>query len=271
MSLTEKNMTWFIGTSGFSFSDWVGTVYPDYIKPGEMFTYYWQHYGFNAVELNYTFYQMPSYRTIVSLLRKSPPGFKYAVKLHGSITHEKNLENVQEFLRSTDIIKQEGKLIGYLAQFPYMFKYSKENVDFLKRLAETMTGAELFIEFRSSTWVERDDIVLLIQEFESQVHVVVVDLPKLPGLYPFNTFYNIDEDSTYIRLHGRNSNWFTADEKTRYDYNYSDSELREIADEISSLASSKRFVFFNNCYRGQALKNALLFRTLVGGEKIGIF
>uniref|UniRef100_A0A7V4KDI7 DUF72 domain-containing protein n=1 Tax=Fervidobacterium pennivorans TaxID=93466 RepID=A0A7V4KDI7_FERPE len=273
MDEKEKRVIWFIGTSGFSFSDWVGTVYPDYIKSSEMFNYYWQNYGFNAVELNYTFYQMPSYRTIVSLLRKSPPGFKFAVKLHSSITHDGNIENLEEFLKNTNIIKQEGKMVGYLAQFPYAFKYSGEHVEFLKKLAEEITSkdTQLFIEFRNSTWAKRDDVWILLKEFSPYFHIVVVDLPKLPGLYPFNTEYNANEDITYIRLHGRNPNWFTADEKTRYDYNYSESELEEIAGELFSLPSTKRFVFFNNCYRGQALKNAVMFRTLVGGEKIGIF
>jgi len=136
-------------------------------------------------------------------------------------------------------------MIGYLAQFPYVFKYSCEHVEFLKKIAEEITSEEieLFIEFRNSTWVKRDDVWLLLKEFSPYLHIVIVDLPKLPGLYPFNTEYNAKEDSTYIRLHGRNPKWFTADEKTRYDYNYSESELGEIASRTFFITVNKAFCF----------------------------
>jgi len=265
-----RKCEWYIGTSGFSFSDWIGTVYPNNIKNSEMFTYYWQHYGFNCVELNFTFYQMPSHKTIISLLRKSPGGFKFAIKLHGSITHDGTLSNIDNFIKNTRIIEEEEKLIGYLAQFPYTFKFNTENIDFLRKLAEKLREYDLFIEFRNSSWVKRDEIFYLKEEF-SNLYFVIVDLPKIPGLYPLYIDYSKNDKLLYLRMHGRNPNWFKTDEKLRYDYNYSDEELLDITNLILHFFAPTRLVFFNNCYRGQALKNALSFRKHVGGEVIGIF
>jgi len=270
--VNERNtLKWYIGTSGFSFSDWIGTVYPESIKSSEMFTYYCQHYGFNAVEINYTFYQMPSYKSIVSLLRRAPTGFKFALKIHGSITHEGNLENIANFLKNTHIVFDEGKLAGYLAQFPYTFKYSDENITFLKRIAECFKDSKVFIEFRHLSWSYKEDVVEFIKEYSPNVSIVIVDLPKISGLYPFNTYYNSEDEEIYVRLHGRKKSWFTADEKTRYDYYYTEDELDEISKSILLPNVKKALVFFNNCYRGQALRNARSFREQVGGEKIGIF
>ncbi|MFN3692082.1 MAG: DUF72 domain-containing protein [Fervidobacterium sp.] len=261
---------WYIGTSGFSFKDWAGTIYPEGIKQSEMFTYYWQHYGFNALEINFTFYKMPTVRSLVNLLRKSPNRFKFAIKLHGSITHEGNAENLKDFLRVTRIYEEENKLLGYLAQFPYGFRKRQENISYLMKLIDIFYKSSLtrvsplFLEFRHEGWINFIDEILK----NENVYIVIPDLPKLKGMFPN---IKIDQSIVYLRLHGRNENWFTADEKTRYDYFYSDFELREIISLTLPDNFEKAYVFFNNCYRGQALKNALKFRELVGGEKIDIF
>ncbi|ABS60575.1 DUF72 domain-containing protein [Fervidobacterium nodosum] len=248
---------WFIGTSGFSFGDWIGNVYPQDIKKSEMFTYYWQKYGFNCVELNFTFYQMPSSRTMVSLLRKAPVGFKFAVKVHGFITHDRSFENVNDFLKSCRVIEDESRLIGYLAQFPYSFKNVPDNQDYIKLLLEKFYGKEIFLEFRHESWVEWLDNLHGIKN----VHVVIPDLPMSKGIFPL--IRSLDK-VVYLRLHGRNK-------KRKYDYNYSDEELKGIIDFVFPESFEEAYVFFNNCYNGQALKNALRFREIVGGEKIGIF
>lgn len=248
---------WYVGTSGFSFDDWVGTVYPENVRRSEMFGYYWAYYGFNCVELNFTFYQMPSYRTLVKLVRKSPDSFLFAIKLHQSITHAHDLNNVGPFLDACKIVSEEGRLIGYLAQFPYSFRYSVENTGFVDALASKVEP--LFIEFRHDSWVE------FCYRNSATYHFVTVDLPKLSHLFPALTF---DTATVYYRFHGRNRNWFQADEKTRYDYNYTDSELVELIEKLVPETLNVGYVFFNNCYRGQALRNALRFRELVGERKV---
>ncbi|MFN6992313.1 MAG: DUF72 domain-containing protein, partial [Fervidobacterium sp.] len=156
---------WYIGTSGFSFEDWVGTVYPEGIKQSEMFTYYWQHYGFNAVEINFTFYQMPSIKTLVALLRKAPPKFKFSIKLHGSITHEGYAEKLETFLRVTQIYEEENRLLGYLAQFPFGFRKEQENVSYLIKLlniSAILAEGEIIKDGEIKTKGNPRDVALLI-------------------------------------------------------------------------------------------------------------
>ncbi|MBC7123441.1 MAG: DUF72 domain-containing protein, partial [Pseudothermotoga sp.] len=62
----------YVGTSGYSFSDWIGEVYPEGISRSNMLRYYASVWRFNAVELNFTYYALPTYRTIVSMLRRTP-------------------------------------------------------------------------------------------------------------------------------------------------------------------------------------------------------
>ncbi len=78
-----------IGTSGFSFDDWVGVVYPADIKKHEMLPYYEKSLGFKALEVNYTYYSMPSMKTMESFARRTSRDFSFIVKAHKSMTHEK--------------------------------------------------------------------------------------------------------------------------------------------------------------------------------------
>ncbi|SHH51963.1 DUF72 domain-containing protein [Thermosipho atlanticus] len=246
----------FVGTSGYQFDDWIGEVYPENIKSKELLNYYWMHYGFNTVELNFTYYTLPSYRSIVTILRKLPHNFYISVKLYGKITHEKNLEYLDKFLENTKILMEENRLIGYLAQFPFSFMKTKENILFVNLIAEKVP--RLFVEFRHASWISFDS-----EKFE----IVTIDQPKLPNFYPFIIKA---KKFLYVRLHGRNKNWFKHDVKTRYNYNYSTNEMIKIWETIKKFRGDKA-IYFNNCFKGKALKNALLFRKLVGGEKIDIF
>ncbi|MCX7654188.1 MAG: DUF72 domain-containing protein [Fervidobacterium sp.] len=259
-----SDVKWYIGTSGFSFDDWVGTVYPEYIRKTEMFTYYWQHYGFNSVELNFTFYQIPTQKVILNLLRRAPAGFKFAVKLHNSITHGGSAENIESFLKACNILIEEEKMIGYLAQFPYNFRKNEESLNYVRKIIRILGPANIFLEFRHKSWVNCPELT----QCHNNVYLVIPDLPKIIGLFPL---IKAKSETVYLRLHGRNPNWFTSDEKTRYNYNYTEKELKDIIETVLPEKIQNAYVFFNNCYRGQALKNALMFRDIVGGEKIGIF
>lgn len=247
----------YIGTSGFQFDDWIGTVYPKDIKSNEMLKYYIGKYQFNTVELNYTYYKMPGFRSITSLLRKTPRNFHFSIKLYGKITHEKDITYLSKFLEATKIMKEEKRLIGYLAQFPFSFKRTTENEKFLFKLSQKIENF-LFIEFRHNSWVDFNT-----NDFE----IVTIDQPKLKHFYPFIIKA---KEKLYVRLHGRNSKWFKGDVKTRYNYNYSKDELLEIYNKIKDFKSEK-YIYFNNCFNGNALLNALEFRNITGGGKIGFF
>lgn len=130
-----------IGTSGFSFLDWVGNIYPTNIKKGEMLPFYEQKLGFTITEINATYYTIPSQKSFEGMLKKTSPDFEFSVKAHKSMTHEirdketrtfiDNKDSFDRFLYAIEPLKKEGRLTAILAQFPYSFYAVKDNYDYL--------------------------------------------------------------------------------------------------------------------------------------------
>jgi len=248
-----------IGTSGFSFDDWVGTVYPEGTTKDKMFDRYIE-LGFNAVELNFTYYSMPYEKTMLSLVERSPEGFIFSVKLNKQFTHEfSDLDKedfkilASNFKKGISPLQESGKLGAILAQFPYSFKYEEHSIDYIKKLND-LFDLKLVVEFRNKTWNGKnfDEIV------RSGISIAGVDVPNLSGLYTNREAFG---KISYFRFHGRNTNWFKVPMEERYDYLYSSQELLQLA-ELVKMAEAPIFVFFNNCHKGQAAQNALEFMRL---------
>ncbi len=255
---------WYVGTSGYFFSDWIGTVYPEDIRKEQMLDYYVENYKFNALELNFTFYSIPKKNSLKSILKRCKT-LKTAVKLHKSITHEKDLNSVKEFRNSLQVLENYESFIGYLAQFPYSFKYSQENADYIFKIRDSFGDIfslkKVYFELRHKSWIE-------FIKNTKELNFVLIDIPKISLHLTFEDLYPIiltrKDEGVYFRFHGRNENWFQADEKTRYDYYYSEFELKNFAEALGKIDAKDYFVFFNNCYRGKALTNALQFREILG-------
>ena len=253
----------YIGTSGFSFKDWVGPVYPERIKESQMLKYYWGVLKFNAVEINFTYYRMPSYKTIISLLRRTPNDFMFSIKLPALVTHQMWREKfeskvIDEYLKATFPLKEEGRLLFHLAQFPYAFKYSKANLEYIAKLKKYI--GDLAVEFRHVSW-DREEVYSFLKE--NKITFTIVDEPKLLGLFPYKVIATTDE--AYFRFHGRNKKWFEAQRDERYDYLYSDEELSSFAKDINEISKKVKVTvaFFNNCHKGSAALNALKLRSML--------
>ena len=250
-----------IGTSGYSFKEWVGNFYPQNIKPGKMLDYYQEH--FNTVEINSTYYRLPHPKIFENIVKKVPHDFEFIVKVHNSITHgaKKNLDSIKELFIGIDPIIRAGKFKGFLAQFPYAFKYSDKNLEHLAKVRKECRGFPLFIEFRHISWL-RDEVYQFLQQ--NNTGYVNVDEPPLHGLIPPQIL--VTNNIGYIRFHGRNRRtWWDADVGDRYDYDYSREELAEWLPLIQNISaeSSETFIFFNNCHMGQAVKNAKMMRDMI--------
>lgn len=325
-----------LGTSGWSFKDWVGPFYPPGIERADMLDYY--VHEFPAVEVNSTYYRIPHWRTFEAIEKKTPPGFEFVVKTHHDITHlqSRDPQLYRDFERSIRPLREAGKLTGILAQFPYGFRRTPEHQEFLRALPELLGGdAPLFVEFRHRSWVDDDVFAELERE---RLGYVSVDEPDLPGLVP--PIARRTGAIGYVRFHGRNKEkWWgtesrergasdrpasrsgaaesgasrrdrtgaaaksagtgaragadlgplfsgtpdrpaeapplsapggagTRTSSTRYDYAYSEAELREWLEKIRDMTqqAKKTFVFFNNCHVGQAATSAKLMRRLLEGE-----
>lgn len=254
-----------LGTSGFSFPDWKGPVYPPDLPEGQMLSYYEQSLGFPTVEVNYTYYRQPAARTMAGMAAKTSDGFDLCVKANRLMTHEiwadegrtRFLDNKQAFKDFREGLKplvEAERLGAVLAQFPSYFFPTPANLKYLEFFREQTGKLPLVIEFRNSGWLKEETYKFLAN---NKIGFCCVDEPQLPRLLPL--IIKATSDIGYIRFHGRNQAWYTAqDSSRRYDYNYSEKELKDFIPLLKELAgqAKKTYAFFNNCHAGQAAKNA---------------
>ena len=247
-----------VGTSGYSFKDWLGTVYPAKMRAGDFLSHYAKM--FDTVEINSTYYRVPSPFMFANMLKKVPSNFTFVVKVPKEMTHdrEKLSAVVSPFITGIAPLVEARQLGGLLAQFPYSFKATSEGIDHLKRLAGAFGGLDIpvNIEFRHTSWYN-DKTYTALKELG--LGFVNVDLPTLPGLPGASNI--VTSDVAYYRLHGRNAKmwWHHPAPSHRYDYLYSDDQLEEWAQRIESATTKARvnYVFGNNCHLGQSVVNAL--------------
>jgi len=256
-----------IGTSGYSFPDWVGTFYPTGTKRQDMLGFYSRH--FRTVEVNSTYYRIPPPRVLEQMERKTPPGFDFIVKLNKAMTHEgsESQELYDRFLSILEPLEKAGKLGGVLAQFPWGFRMSEENLTHLGRMRDPFGRIPFFAEFRNSSWNSDRTFDFLAG---NRIGFCIVDEPSLKGLMP--PVVKATTEVAYVRFHGRNArNWWGRGGGDRYDYLYSEGELKDWAAKIARLADQvkKTYVFFNNCHAGQAARNAQMMKTLLGEDTGG--
>jgi uncharacterized protein YecE (DUF72 family) len=243
-----------IGTSGYSFADWVGNFYPPGIEKGKMLDYYQMH--FDTVEINSTYYRIPHPAVFHNMLKKVDDKFDFVVKAHQSITHaRKDYEEPARQLReAVTPLEEARKLVGFLLQFPWSFKKTESNMDYLRGLKKHFPSVSIFVEFRHKSWLSEEVFELLQKEGLSYVNV---DEPQLPGLLPPQS--EVIGPIAYVRFHGRNKKtWWSGERSKRYDYDYSEEELgewKELLKEMAKKAKEAR-LYFNNCRLGQAVKAA---------------
>ena len=172
-----------------------------------MLEYYALHFSF--VEVNSSYYHMPSSKLFESIDKKTPDNFRFAVKLFGGFTHERNnigMTEADQFKYSLSPIVETGKLVCLLAQFPYSFHFTEENLNYIKRLRQMFEGYEINVEFRNQEWIKGDVFNALKQE---NLGFVCVDEPGLRGL--IKNVIAVTSKTAYLRFHGRNAaNWYVG-------------------------------------------------------------
>lgn len=141
-----------VGTSGYGYKEWKGIFYPEKISPKEMLRFYAEH--FNAVEINYTYYHMPTDRLLTSWVEQVQEEFSFVLKAPQVITHRKRLKDVAEeagyFFRT--VLLLGSKLGAVLCQFPASFPANIPRLEAF--LALIPAEVRCAFEFRSHTWLE---------------------------------------------------------------------------------------------------------------------
>lgn len=245
----------YIGTSGFSYDDWVGPYYPTNLSKNDWLTFYAKE--FNTLEINYTYYRMPTAKTLAGMARKVLDGFLFTLKTPQEMTHTRDAVAAlfPQFIEALKPLMDQKKFGVILAQFPSSFHRTREIVDYLKYFRERLHELPIVFEFRNAQWLDDQTFAFLR---EHRVGFCCVDEPRLKGLLP--PIAEATSQVAYVRFHGRNATkwWEHEQAYERYDYTYSKAELEEWTPRIQKLnqLSETVFAFANNHYRAQGIDTA---------------
>ncbi len=256
-----------VGTSGFSYTDWRGAFYPEGLGERDMLAHYSKR--FPLVELNFSYYRMPTARTLAAMVAKTPQGFEFAIKAHQSMTHgigtdpSARAAAFDEFRSALAPLEESGRLGCVLFQFPWKHRPGPEAVAYLGEIRERYASLPIVVEFRNIEWDRPETYDTLRAQ---GLGYCCVDEPALRGLMPRQNV--VTSDLGYVRFHGRNAaKWYSHKEAwERYDYLYKQEELEEWVPRVRQMEekASKTYVLYNNCHAGQAARNAQMMLDLLG-------
>jgi uncharacterized protein YecE (DUF72 family) len=268
-----------IGTASWSDPGFVERWYPKKMPASERLGWYAQH--FELVEVNSTFYSAPEPRMVERWCAATPDDFTFDVKLHqlfsfhstpakllppdlqrraeidgkGNVNSTPDLQEalVKNFLRSISVLLDAGKLGVLLLQLSPAFSPRKHQLIELEPLIGMLSEHDLAIEFRNRNWAIGDQLESTI-DFLRRYRVIFVNVDT-PASDHFTVMpSNVDEvtspNAVYLRLHGRNAKAYITGKTVaaRFDYDYDDKEIAEVAKRSKKLAREARelHVIFNN-------------------------
>jgi uncharacterized protein YecE (DUF72 family) len=286
-----------IGTASWSDPGFVERWYPRKMPAGERLGWYAQHFA--LVEVNSTFYSVPEPGMVERWCAVTPDDFTFDVKLHQLFSFHstpakllppdlqsraetdgkgnvKAMPDMQEallksFLRGTAIFRAAGKLGVLLLQLSPAFSPRKHQLSELKPLIEMLRGYELAIEFRNRNWATGDQLQSTIDFVRKHDAIFVnVDAPESDHftVMPSEPDEVTNPKVAYLRLHGRNAKAYITGKTVaaRFDYDYSQEEIAEVAERSRNLAHKAREVhaIFNNNNLDYAPRAALRLRKALG-------
>jgi uncharacterized protein YecE (DUF72 family) len=296
-----------IGTCSWADDSFSKLWYPSSVRsPEARLRYYAEH--FDCVEVNSSYYALPTAQMATAWADRTSAGFTFHVKAFGMMTrHPVKVEQLppdlreevavdgrgrverpsrelrgevfRRFLRELEPLRQAGKLGGILMQLPPYMTYRPQALEYLEWAAEQLRGHEMLVEFRHRSWLEPgtcDDVFRFLERLGATY--VIVDAPAVDSANVAPTVVAQTGPTAYLRLHGRNAatwNKRRGGAAERFDYLYSETELREWVGPLRELEGSSRavWVMFNNNGRSvdvatgaeiaQSPTNALMMKELL--------
>ncbi|MEO8028594.1 MAG: DUF72 domain-containing protein [Bryobacteraceae bacterium] len=262
-----------VGPAGWSYPHWAGVVYPKARQRAPHPIEYLAEYV-DAVEINASFYQ-PLKPEVTSLWVKKAevnPNFQFSAKLHQRFTHERILNGSEVALFKEGLwpILRSGRLGAVLMQFPWSFRFTAENRQFVIDLRRAFHEFPLVAEFRHDTWMSEEAIGMLI---DYKVGFCNIDQPEYTRAMPPTSV--LTTGVGYVRLHGRNPGNSlgaykpAASRGQQHNYLYSPQELAEWVPRIHHLArhAERVFVVANNDAGGKSIVNALQLQAMLGDSR----
>jgi len=234
---------YYIGTSGWHYEHWRGRFYPEKLAKAKWLEFYAGHFA--TVELNNSFYRLPSETAFATWRDSSPANFTFAVKVSRFITHIKRLkdagEAVEKFITRAKILGE--KLGPLLYQLPPNLHRNDEVLEsFLSTLPREMKHV---FEFRHQSWLE-EEVFQILHNYN--IGFCIFDMPSVTCPLVATA------DFAYIRFHGSAGLYWGC---------YSDEELASWAKGLANLAEKLKatYIYFNNDAEAFAVKNAMTLRN----------
>lgn len=278
-----------------------GEFYPKTARSAEdRLRYYSEH--FNTVEVDSTYYAIPTKSNAYAWANRSPEGFLFHIKVFGALTghhidprslppdilaelpaKDRKEKHVQvkdpdllrtiadRFTAALYPLESAGKIGILLFQYPPWFVYKEKHLDYLLSCKKVGGRIPIGVEFRHGSWylpAARDKVFHFLRK--NQIIHVVADEPQFGSLATIPFVPQTTADIAYYRLHGRNKdNWLKKGIETslRYAYLYSDKELEDFVPhiQISAKTATQTYVMFNNCHGSYAMTNAEKMKSMLKG------
>jgi uncharacterized protein YecE (DUF72 family) len=287
-----------VGTSSWADPGFVKHWYPEDVAARDRLRFYAER--FEIVELNSSFYATPPVGNVERWVEVTPDGFRFHAKLHrllswhattpdalppdmrdgvelnsrGNVVRNEELqrEMVKRMAESMHPLDEAGKLGAYLLQLSPAFRPRDCRLEELDAILDGFRPHPVAVEFRYRAWMKekrRKDVFSYLSDHDAVY--VSVDAPladHVPIMPPIDAVTN--NRLAYMRCHGRNERGYMSGRTVaeRFDYDYSDDELEEIADRARTLAddADEVYVLFNNNARELAPKAARRMRQLLGQD-----
>ncbi len=234
-----------IGTSGYHYKHWRGPFYPPKIPPDKMLDFYSQQ--FNTVELNNSFYRLPTETAFDNWRHSTPGDFVFAVKASRFVTHQKKLKDPENALQNLlpRASRLSAKLGPILFQLPPKWQVNPERLEAL--LEALPRDLRYTFEFRDPTWI-RPEIDKLLARFGAAFCIY-----ELAG---YHSPLTVTADFAYVRLHGPGLG--------KYQELYSTDRLRRWSKQVEEWARDLAaiYIYFDNDQAGYAARNALDLKRL---------
>lgn len=286
-----------IGTSGYDYPEWNGVFYPEDLKREDFLIFYATQ--FNALELNNTFYNMPTAERLLSFYERSEGKLSFSVKANRLLTHEIGADwqvAAKDFKEALKPLNEKERLSAVLFQLPESFHYTNDNRIYLAKLIAEFEGFPVMVEFRHKEWI-RESVFEGLEK--RKAGIVFCDMPmchlaqmsiisnyangakrRMPQLknLPDGTVTKTPfiGSNAYIRMHGRNEGaWYAAGDtpngSTRYCYDYSENELAQFVPIIKQAKreGKKVQVYFNNHPNGSGAMNGLKLKEMIEKDETG--
>jgi uncharacterized protein YecE (DUF72 family) len=214
-----------VGTSGYNYPEWRGTFYPEKFSTSKMLEYYAAR--FHTVEINYTFYRVPTEKLLAGWAAGTPDGFQFTLKAPRRITHDSKLQRCEELLQTfCRTARTLGPKLGVLLfQLPPTFK---KDVQVLRAFVELLPdGTRAAVEFRHLSWLDSEVYDVLRGR---NVALCIADSEKM------STPQEVTADYAYFRLR---------------DEGYQQADLEKWAARVRALEGvSDVFVYFKHEEQG---------------------